>query len=141
MAGVLVACEVAGVMAGKMKNEGLDHNIKAPTLKPKYQIVEDDAASNEGNCPFVMLGRCDLNSEFAKGLKAAFEHPDCVLRAYPDLVIEKHKNTKGTERDLPSTNGSCMSFDRPTAHHQQASEMVQRTISRQDMPSLPIFTH
>ena len=24
---VLVACEVAGVMAGKMKNEGLDHNI------------------------------------------------------------------------------------------------------------------
>ena len=26
VAGVLVACEVVGVLAGKMKNEGLDHN-------------------------------------------------------------------------------------------------------------------
>ena len=102
--------------------------------------MEDNAASNEGDCPFVMLGQCDLNSEFAKGLKVAFEHPDSMLRAYPDLVIEKHKNTKGTEQDLPSTNGSCMSFDQLTAHHQQASEMVQCTTSWQDMPSLPIST-
>jgi hypothetical protein len=53
--------------------------VKGLTLKPKYQVVEDYAALNEGDCPFMMLRQCYLNSEFAEGLKAAFEHPNCVL--------------------------------------------------------------
>ena len=74
--------------------------VKTHTLKPKYQVVEDDAASNEGNCPFMMLGQCYLNLKFAEGLKAAFEHPDCMLRVYPDLAIEEHNNTKWNRAGL-----------------------------------------
>jgi hypothetical protein len=39
----------------------------------------------------MMLGRCDLNPEFTKGLEAAFEQPDCMFRVYMDLVIKDHK--------------------------------------------------
>jgi len=47
--------------------------VKVPALKHKYQVVRNNAAPDESNRPFVVLGRGDLNSEFAEGLKAAFE--------------------------------------------------------------------
>jgi len=47
--------------------------VKVPTLKHKYQVVRNNAAPDESDCPFVVLGQGDLNSEFAEGLKAAFE--------------------------------------------------------------------
>jgi hypothetical protein len=40
----------------------------------------------------MMLGRGDLNSEFAKGLEAAFEQADCMFRANADLAIKNHEN-------------------------------------------------
>ena len=42
----------------------------------------------------MMLGRGDLNSEFAERLEMAFEQTDCMFSAYTDLAIEDHKNTK-----------------------------------------------
>jgi hypothetical protein len=42
----------------------------------------------------MVLGRGDLNLEFAEGLKTAFEQPDRVFSAYTNLAIEDHKNTK-----------------------------------------------
>jgi hypothetical protein len=39
----------------------------------------------------MMLGGCDLNPEFVKGLEVAFEQPDCMFRVYTDLVIKDHK--------------------------------------------------
>jgi len=47
--------------------------VKVPALKHKYQVVRNNAAPDESNCPFVVLGQGDLNSEFVEGLKAAFE--------------------------------------------------------------------
>ena len=47
--------------------------VKVPALKHKYQVVRNNAAPDESDRPFVVLGRGDLNSEFAEGLKAAFE--------------------------------------------------------------------
>ena len=47
--------------------------VKVPALKRKYQVVHNNAALDESNCPFVVLGWGDLNLEFVEGLKAAFE--------------------------------------------------------------------
>jgi len=47
--------------------------VKVPALKHKYQVVCNNAAPDESDRPFVVLGQGDLNSEFTEGLKAAFE--------------------------------------------------------------------
>ena len=74
--------------------------VKAPTLKPKYQVVCDNIAPDKSDCPFVILGQGNLNSEFAEGLKAAFEEADCMFSVYADLAIKDRKSTNETEQEL-----------------------------------------
>ena len=38
--------------------------------------MKDNTTPNENDGPAVMLGRRDLNPEFAKGLEVAFEQAD-----------------------------------------------------------------
>ena len=69
----------------------------------------------------------------------AFEQANCVFRVDADLVIKKQQDKKGRWHvDLLAIRGSCKSFDPATARHPQAFKMVQRTMSRQGMPSQPI---
>jgi len=56
--------------------------------------VCDNTAPDECDCPFMVLGRGDLDTEFVEGLKAAFEQPDSVFSTYADLAIDDHENTK-----------------------------------------------
>jgi hypothetical protein len=39
-----------------------------------------------------MFGQGYLNTEFAEGLKAAFEQSNCMFRAYVDLEIKGYRN-------------------------------------------------
>jgi hypothetical protein len=49
----------------------------------------------------MMLGRGDLNPEFAEGLEAAFEQADRMFRANADLAIKMHeKSTRQKEHGL-----------------------------------------
>ena len=69
-------------------------HIEVPALESNDQVMKDNTASNEHDSPFMLLGRCDLNTEFTEGLEAAFEQANCVFRADADLAIENHKKRK-----------------------------------------------
>jgi hypothetical protein len=71
--------------------------VKIHTLKPDYEIVNDDTTPNKKKGPFVMLVQRDLNLEFTKGLEAAFEQADGMFYVYTNLGI---KNNKKYERRI-----------------------------------------
>jgi len=62
--------------------------------------VCDNTAPDKSNCPFVILGQGNLNSEFAEGLKVAFKEADCMFSTYTDLAIKDCKSTNETEQEL-----------------------------------------